>query len=434
MPVTSRRRANQRMRSPPENPARIGLDPEDSSDYSRLLLKKTEADTMEPVTIKSTSTPATVLVRYLGVVSVAVASLLVLLASAGISRAAEREFEAFDHSNFDRPTNIDNPWMPLRPGMRLVYEGTAVDDEGEEEALRVEIHVTDLTKVIDGVRSVVSWDLDYADGELVEAELAFFAQDNGGNVWRMGEHPEEYEDGKFVEALTWLAGFKGAKAGLSMQANPRPGTPSYSQGWAPAVGFTDRGKVDQMGQKIRVPAGSFEDVLVISESSGEEGPDAEQLKYFARGVGNIKVGWRGEGEKTQEVLELIKIKTLGPEDLAEVRAKALELEKHAYEVSKDVYAHTQPAEPSGKTIAHGSPQSQRPQDTESGHTAQVRKVSDEQAKAIAVQTVPGEVIDVAIERKLGKKTIVVEVIADADGAETDVIIDMETGNVLATEK
>jgi hypothetical protein len=31
---------------------------------------------------------------------------------------------------------------------------------------------------------------------------------------------------------------------------------------------------------------------------------------------------------------------MGPEALAEVRAKALELEKSAYENSKDVYAHT----------------------------------------------------------------------------------------------
>lgn len=41
---------------------------------------------------------------------------------------------------------------------------------------RVEIHFTDLTKVIGGIRSTVTWDLDLADGELVEAELAFFAR------------------------------------------------------------------------------------------------------------------------------------------------------------------------------------------------------------------------------------------------------------------
>jgi hypothetical protein len=97
-----------------------------------------------------------------------------------------------------------------------------------------------------------------------------------------------------------------------------------------------------MGQEVQVPFGQYKDVLVIAETSASE-PDAEQLKYFARGVGNVRVGWRGEGEKTQEVLELIDVQQLDPEALAEVRAKALALERSAYEISKDVYAHTSPA-------------------------------------------------------------------------------------------
>ena len=64
----------------------------------------------------------------------------------------------------------------------------------------------------------------------------------------------------------------------------------------------------------------------------------------ARGVGNVRVGWRGAGEKSKETLELTQVEQLSPEALAEVRAEALKLEKHAYEISKDVYAHTPPAE------------------------------------------------------------------------------------------
>ena len=30
---------------------------------------------------------------------------------------------AFDHDNFDNPTVIDNEWLPMVPGTRLVYEG-----------------------------------------------------------------------------------------------------------------------------------------------------------------------------------------------------------------------------------------------------------------------------------------------------------------------
>src|SRR6185295_16995387 len=208
---------------------------------------------------------------------------------------------------------------------------------------RLVITVTDLTKMIGGVRALTTWDLDYMDGELEEAELAFFAQDKDGNVWRMGEYTEEYQKGKFVVAAPWLHGLQGAHAGIEMKAKPMPGTPSYSQGWGPAVHWTDRGRVDQVGQKTSVPAGRYEDVLVIAEVSQSE-PDAQQLKYFARGVGNVRVGWRGAGEKTKETLELTKIEKLDEKALSDVRASALTLEKSGYTHSKDVYAHTPPAE------------------------------------------------------------------------------------------
>lgn len=262
--------------------------------------------------------------------------------SGGAAIAQEKDYEEFDHNNFDNPTKIDNKWLPLKPGMRFVYAGTTVDED-EPIPHRVVITVTDLTKVIDGVRCVITWDLDYSAGQLAEAELAFYAQDNDGNVWRMGEYPEEYEDGEFVAAPTWLAGIQDAKAGISMQANPQPETPSYSQGWAPKVDFTDRGRVHEIAEEVCVPMGCYENVVVIDETSKAE-PDAHQYKYWASGVGNIKVGWGGEGEKTQEVLDLVDFMELSPEAMAEIRTEALELEKHAYEVSEDVYGKTQPAE------------------------------------------------------------------------------------------
>jgi hypothetical protein len=260
------------------------------------------------------------------------------------NKSSTPALENFDASNFDQSTRVDNPWMPLKPGTRFTYNGTTIEDDGSAVPHRIVINVTDLTKVIGGVRSVVTWDLDYSDGELVEAELAFFAQDKEGTVWRMGEYPEEYDGGKFVTAVPWLHGLDGARAGIEMQAKPTPGTPSYSQGWGPAVNWTDRGQVDKVGQKTIVAAGKYDDVVVIAETSGSE-PDAQQLKYYARGVGNVRVGWRGTGEKTKETLELSKVETLDAKGMTEVRAAALKMEKAAYQRSKNVYAKTPPAEP-----------------------------------------------------------------------------------------
>ncbi len=266
-----------------------------------------------------------------------------LLASCTRAQGRKTTLEAFDAASFTRSIPISNEWLPLKPGTRFVYEGTTIEDDGTAVPHRVVINVTDLTKVIGGVRAAVTWDLDYSDGELVEAELAFFAQDTTGRVWRMGEYPEEYEEGKFVAAKPWIHGIAEARAGIMMHSTPRVGTPSYAQGWGPAVDWTDRGQVDQVGQKTCVPVRCFEDVVVIAETSQSE-PDAQQLKYYARGVGNVRVGWRGAGEKTKETLELVRVEQLDATALAEVRARALDLERNAYQRSKAVYGQTPPAE------------------------------------------------------------------------------------------
>jgi hypothetical protein len=98
-----------------------------------------------------------------------------------------------------------------------------------------------------------------------------------------------------------------------------------------------------VGQKTCGRAACYDEVLVIAETSQSEA-DAQQLKYYARGVGNVRVGWRGAGEKTKETLELVRIEQLSAAALAEARTRALELERSAYQRSKTVYAHTPPAE------------------------------------------------------------------------------------------
>lgn len=257
------------------------------------------------------------------------------------TEATEQRWEVFDRDRFNQSTTIENEWFPLQPGTQFIYEGSSVED-GKRLPHRVVFTVTDLTKVIDGVRTVVVWDRDYSAGELVETELALFAQDDDGNVWHLGQYPEEYENGEFLEAPAWIAGFQNARPGISMKAKPVLGAASYSQGWGPAVNWTDRAQVYRTGEKTCVPVDCYEDVLVMEEFSEEE-PGAFQLKYYAPGVGNVRVGWKGD-DPSRETLKLVKLVQLSAEALADVRAEALKLEKRAYTVSKDVYAHTSPAE------------------------------------------------------------------------------------------
>jgi hypothetical protein len=191
---------------------------------------------------------------------------------------------------------------------------------------------------------VVIWDRDYDDGQLVEGEIAFHAQDKAGNVWLLGEYPEEYEEGRFVGApSTWIAGVAGAKPGILMRATPGLGTSSYSQGLAPASGFTDRAEVYKVGQKTCVPVDCYQNVLVINEWDAANPEEGVQRKYHAPGVGIVRVGFE-PGDEEEETLVLEKIRHLGPKALAEVRQQALKLDKRAYEASKELYRHTPPAE------------------------------------------------------------------------------------------
>jgi hypothetical protein len=97
-----------------------------------------------------------------------------------------------------------------------------------------------------------------------------------------------------------------------------------------------------MGQQTCVAFDCYEDVLVTEEFSRSE-PEAFQVKYYAAGVGVVQVGWRG-ADATKEELELVEFFQLSPEALANVRAEALEFEKNAYVVSREVYDETPPAE------------------------------------------------------------------------------------------
>ena len=261
------------------------------------------------------------------------ASLLALAVSANAQTSADE----YDRSIFDpdRSIIIDNPYLPFRPGTKLVYKGTA-----REGSKRIPVGVvsvdTDLVKVIDGVRVRVIYEADYIQGHLEEAELAFHAQDRDRNVWHFGQLRETYnEEGEFVGGRAWMVGhLEGAKAGIRMQAQPlQLGTPAYSQGFAPPPFFWDDfAQLVKTGVRNCVPAGCFEEVAVFDEFEPTK-PNAHQLKYYAPGVGNIRVGWKGRGEKQRESLKLVEIVELSPEEMAEVRAIAREMETRAYTYS-----------------------------------------------------------------------------------------------------
>ena len=62
------------------------------------------------------------------------------------------------------------------------------------------------------------------------------------------------------------------------------------------------------------------------------------------------------------------------------------------------------------------------------------KISREQAVKAALAAVPGKVTDTGIEKKRGKNVWVIEIVADKDGAEIDVLVDLDSGKVIGIDR
>lgn len=183
-----------------------------------------------------------------------------------------------DPANF--AARVDNPYLPYKPGTRIHFvgsSGTTAQTDDEVVAHR--------TKRILGVTCTVFRDTVSEHGRAVERTDDWYAQDIQGNVWYMGEDSFELQNGRFVKADdSWKAGVNGAKPGIIMPANPRPGD-AYRQEYYPAGKALDEARVLRLGARLTVPYGSFRRVLVTSERSPLE-PQTEH-KYYAPGVGEI---------------------------------------------------------------------------------------------------------------------------------------------------
>jgi hypothetical protein len=247
-------------------------------------------------------------------------------------------FAEFDPRNFSDPTNIDNEWLPLVPGSKLVLKGLV---DGRHR--RVVFIATDLTKVINGVRTTVMWNRDYQSGRLAESELAFFAQDDDGNVWNLGRYVEEYENGQFTGAPnTWIAGIADAEGGVHMPGDPEAGGPEYAQGFAPDIHFLDCAKVISKDESdpLCVPLDCYDHILITEMTSPLDAGSGHQRKYHAKDLGIVQIT---AVENPGETLALIRHVELGDNEKLWARQRALALEDRAYEIS-DVYKDTPPAE------------------------------------------------------------------------------------------
>jgi hypothetical protein len=198
----------------------------------------------------------------------------------------------------DFTTEIDNPYWPMTPGSRRVYD--EIDEEGT--VLEVEVTVTEKTKQIaNGVEARVVRDVVSEDGEPVEVTDDWYAQDSEGNVWYLGEDTAEYENGKVVSREgSFEAGVDGAQPGIAVPANPEPDL-AYRQEYY-AGQAEDKAKVLGLDATASVPFGSFDGVLQTEDTNPLSEPPQVEHKFYARGVGPVLVIGVSGGSGREELI------------------------------------------------------------------------------------------------------------------------------------
>ena len=194
-------------------------------------------------------------------------------------------------------TEIDNPWWPMKPGSRWVYSET--DTEGANQ--KVVVTVTNRTKQIaNGIEARVVHDVVTEDGEFVEVTDDWYAQDQDGNIWYLGEDTTEYENGKPVsQSGSFEAGVDGAEAGIIMPAQPEVGM-TYRQEYYKGEA-EDEGSIVSLEQQAEVPAGHFQPVVMTNDTNPLE-PKVNEFKFFARGVGPVLAVSVSGGSDREELL------------------------------------------------------------------------------------------------------------------------------------
>jgi hypothetical protein len=174
---------------------------------------------------------------------------------------------------------VDHPLLPMPVGATWVYEAQTPD--GLE---RIEVEVLSETRDIQGVAATVVRDSEYMDGELTEDTWDWFAQDDEGNVWYLGEDTCEYEGGECVNTGgTWEWGVGGALPGVVMFAEPAVDGRRYYQEYL-------AGEAEDVGEVVAVDVSvsDYAGCITTRETSTLD-PELDELKHYCPGVGLVLV-------------------------------------------------------------------------------------------------------------------------------------------------
>ncbi len=202
----------------------------------------------------------------------------------------------------DFTTEIDNPYWPLTPGTRWTFREVAEDGQ----VTTIVIIATHETKQIaNGITARVVRDTVSEDGAVVEDTFDWYAQDQSGNVWYLGEDTATVEDGEIVSKEgSFEAGVDGALPGIAMPGDPQSGVrfrQEFYQGKA-----EDHAEILSTSEMTDVPAGHFEDVVLTKDTMALE-PDILEYKLYAPGIGPVLFLGISGGSSREELIRVDRV-------------------------------------------------------------------------------------------------------------------------------
>lgn len=196
----------------------------------------------------------------------------------------------FGAARFSDPTRIDNPLFPVAPGGARTYRADTAD--GPEETL---IEMLSQTRVLMGVSCCSVRDRVFRNGILIEDTTDYYAQDDLGNVWYMGEVVDNYNydsAGMLIDIThegAWLAGEDVAGLGVlgipgyQMLAAPRPGDAYHQEYYRGAA--EDTAAIVAVEVTVTLADGStYQCVQTRDENPLDSGVG---FKYYAPGIGVV---------------------------------------------------------------------------------------------------------------------------------------------------
>ncbi len=222
---------------------------------------------------------------------------LLAVAIAETPVSAQTTLPDFSAATFSNPLIIDNLYHPLTVGQIREYHVEETDPEtGEVETERVVVATLDEIKNVAGIQARVVRDRVYnSDEQIIEDTFDWFAQDDAGNVWYMGETVTDYHydnEGNLTGTSNpgeWEAGIDGAKPGILMPATVTVGEKLYQEFYQGEA--EDEVEFLAVGLEHTIApfgnySGVFADVVQTFDSTALD-PESLEHKFYAPGIGKI---------------------------------------------------------------------------------------------------------------------------------------------------